>query len=290
MVAAAGVPVRARSAAALRQHAAAARRRLAGARRRARGICHGQVLRRRSSSASRARPRLRMRTMRAARADRLSCGSRSDAFVLGLFPSQVVACLSMVARQLGLAALPMSAAPWWMLVPIRRTPDELRATGVPGGDPDRRRAEHRRASGVFYHRRVRRGAAWDCGFARPRTRACRTRRRASASRFVTSSSRSSPCNANCRRRSTARRGIALTIGDRIWLGLLSAAGAHRAAVRRGSRRLAAAGTHRGLSALQLRHARSAAGARAMNAAARLDRAGRSKCLPRSPRRRCSSAG
>jgi formate hydrogenlyase subunit 3/multisubunit Na+/H+ antiporter MnhD subunit len=84
-------------------------------------------------------------------------------FALGLFPTQVVARLGAVTQLLGLPALADSSAPWWMLVPLA----------------DR---EASYAPTVFlvavaavvlltfvavrqlYHRSVRRGPPWDCGF------------------------------------------------------------------------------------------------------------------------------
>jgi formate hydrogenlyase subunit 3/multisubunit Na+/H+ antiporter MnhD subunit len=86
-------------------------------------------------------------------------------FTLGLLPTHVIGYLRIVSTQLSGAALPRATAPWWLLVPL----------------PDR----HASYSAVVfflavtavvlltifgvrlvYHRRVRRSAAWDCGFAR----------------------------------------------------------------------------------------------------------------------------
>jgi len=84
---------------------------------------------------------------------------------LGLLPTQVIGALRIVASQLSGATLPAMTAPWWLLVPL---PDRetsysavvllvaivavvaLTAIGVR----------------LFYHRRVRRAPAWDCGFVR----------------------------------------------------------------------------------------------------------------------------
>src|SRR5882672_4847303 len=84
---------------------------------------------------------------------------------LGLLPTQVIGGLRIVASQLSGATLPDMTAPWWLLVPL---PDRetsysavvlfvaiiavlaLTAIGVR----------------LFYHRRVRRAAAWDGGFVR----------------------------------------------------------------------------------------------------------------------------
>jgi hydrogenase-4 component B len=83
--------------------------------------------------------------------------------LLGLFPTYVISLFSVVTQRLGLGALPVSDAPWWLLVPIpeRQTSYAplvffavilivvvLSIYGVR----------------LFYHQRIRRGAAWDCGF------------------------------------------------------------------------------------------------------------------------------
>lgn len=83
---------------------------------------------------------------------------------LGLFPAQLVPRLNLVTRQLALGAELPADRSWWLLAPV----------------PDRQNAY---APLIFllavsavivltaiavrslYHRRVRRGAAWDCGFA-----------------------------------------------------------------------------------------------------------------------------
>jgi formate hydrogenlyase subunit 3/multisubunit Na+/H+ antiporter MnhD subunit len=83
----------------------------------------------------------------------------------GLFPSQVVADLRIVVKQLAGVDLPNAAAPWWLLEPLPGRQASYSALvffvavtaiviltllGVR----------------LFYHQRVRRSAAWDCGFAR----------------------------------------------------------------------------------------------------------------------------
>jgi hydrogenase-4 component B len=83
--------------------------------------------------------------------------------LLGFFPTQVISLFSIVTQQLELGGLPANNAPWWLLVPI----------------PERQSSY---APLVFfavivvvvvfaivnvrflYHQRVRKGAAWDCGF------------------------------------------------------------------------------------------------------------------------------
>src|SRR5271165_4647066 len=85
--------------------------------------------------------------------------------LLGFFPTHVISLLSLVTRQIGLGGLPASNAPWWLLVPI----------------PERQSSYAPLAFFAviavvvvlaivsvrfFYHQRVRKGAAWDCGFGR----------------------------------------------------------------------------------------------------------------------------
>ena len=83
--------------------------------------------------------------------------------LLGLLPSYVIDALRTVVSQFAQAALPRTGAPWWLLVPL---PDRQASYSAP----------------VFlvalasivvvtvlvvrrvYHHRVRRAAAWDCGF------------------------------------------------------------------------------------------------------------------------------
>ena len=87
----------------------------------------------------------------------------SFCIVLGLFPTQVVGRLGAVTRQLGLGSLPDGATSWWMLAP------------VPGREVSYAPTVFLVAAAtvvlatvlvvrVFYHRRVRHAAAWDCGF------------------------------------------------------------------------------------------------------------------------------
>ena len=84
-------------------------------------------------------------------------------FALGLLPTHVISALRIVVAQLSGDALPNVTAPWWLLAP------------VPG-----RAASYSApvlfialtavvvltlfAVRLFYHRRARRAAAWDCGF------------------------------------------------------------------------------------------------------------------------------
>jgi hypothetical protein len=83
--------------------------------------------------------------------------------LLGFLPTNVISRFSMVTRQLGIGALPASDAPWWLLVPIPERQSSyaplvffaviaivvvLTIVGVR----------------LFYHERIRRSAAWDCGF------------------------------------------------------------------------------------------------------------------------------
>jgi formate hydrogenlyase subunit 3/multisubunit Na+/H+ antiporter MnhD subunit len=86
-------------------------------------------------------------------------------FVLGLLPTYIIGALRIVVAQLSSASLPDGKAPWWLLVPL----------------PDRRASYSAPALFIalvvvvvltvlavrrFYHHRVRRAAAWDCGFGR----------------------------------------------------------------------------------------------------------------------------
>jgi formate hydrogenlyase subunit 3/multisubunit Na+/H+ antiporter MnhD subunit len=82
--------------------------------------------------------------------------------LLGFFPTTVISFFSIVTKQLGLGELPSSNAPWWLLLPIPERESSyapliffavilavvaLAILGVR----------------LFYHQRVRKGAAWDCG-------------------------------------------------------------------------------------------------------------------------------
>ena len=83
--------------------------------------------------------------------------------LLGFFPTHVISVLSIVTHQIKLGGLPASDAPWWLLVPI----------------PERQSSYAPLvffavivvvvmlaifSVRLFYHQRIRTGAAWDCGF------------------------------------------------------------------------------------------------------------------------------
>lgn len=83
--------------------------------------------------------------------------------LLGFFPTDVISLFSVVTLQLKLGGLPASDAPWWLLLPIPERQSSyaplvffavivivvvLTIVNVR----------------FFYHQRVRKGAAWDCGF------------------------------------------------------------------------------------------------------------------------------
>src|SRR6202140_2448281 len=83
--------------------------------------------------------------------------------LLGFLPTNVISLLSVVTRQLDLGGLPASDAPWWLLVPIPERQSSyaplvffavilvvllLAIVNVR----------------FFYHQRIRKGDAWDCGF------------------------------------------------------------------------------------------------------------------------------
>ncbi len=84
---------------------------------------------------------------------------------LGLVPAQVVGALGTVVRQLAHVELPDPSAPWWLLEPLPGRLSSysglvflLAITAVVLLTILSVRS--------FYHQRVRRAAAWDCGFAR----------------------------------------------------------------------------------------------------------------------------
>jgi NADH:ubiquinone oxidoreductase subunit 5 (subunit L)/multisubunit Na+/H+ antiporter MnhA subunit len=85
--------------------------------------------------------------------------------LLGLLPAQLIPLLGEVSRQLGFAGLPPSDAPWWLLLPL----PERQASYAPLIFFVAIVAVVALAVllvRLFYHRRVRRAAPWDCGFVR----------------------------------------------------------------------------------------------------------------------------
>ena len=83
--------------------------------------------------------------------------------LLGFFPTTVISQFSIVTQQLGLGGLPASNAPWWLLVPIPERESSyaplvffavILVVVVLAIFNVR----------LFYHQRIRKGAAWDCGF------------------------------------------------------------------------------------------------------------------------------
>ncbi len=83
--------------------------------------------------------------------------------LLGFFPSNIIAQFNIVTRQLGLGGLPASDAPWWLLLPIPERQSSyaplvffaLILVVVVLAILSVR---------LFYHQRIRKGPAWDCGF------------------------------------------------------------------------------------------------------------------------------
>ena len=244
-----------RGAAAVRQHAAAARCGARRARGGARRLCHGEVLRR---DLPRPAARGRRSTARTTRA----CSSASGSLWLALGLRRARPAADAGHRRYsrscpsssGIVDAPARRRAWWLLVPVAERQAAYAPAGVPAGHRGRDRA-HRCAGAASSITAASRRARPGTVVSRGSMRACRTPRKASASRSATSFSRSSRCSASCRRRSIARRDYRVVIGDRIWQRLLRAARALRAAVARRCR-VAAAGPHRDLPALQLRHARS----------------------------------
>jgi hypothetical protein len=93
----------------------------------------------------------------------------SGCILLGFFPSFVISSLSVVTLELGLGGLPVNHAPWWLLLPIPERQSSyaplvffavILAVVVLSIFSVR----------LFYHQRVRRSAAWDCGFGRTSSR------------------------------------------------------------------------------------------------------------------------
>jgi NADH:ubiquinone oxidoreductase subunit 5 (subunit L)/multisubunit Na+/H+ antiporter MnhA subunit len=138
-------------------------------------------------------------------------------FALGLLPTYVIGGLRTVVTQLSGSSLPSTTAPWWLLVPL------------PG-----RRASYSApvflialttvvvltvlAVRRFYHHRVRRAAAWDCGFGRLTPRMQDTAegfgqpiRNIFGAFFAMKRELPSPFDPAPRYR--------VTVGDRIWQGL-----------------------------------------------------------------------
>ena len=85
--------------------------------------------------------------------------------VLGLIPTQVVAALRIVVNRLAHVDLPDPTAPWWLLEPL---PGRLASYSGLVFLLAVAAVVALTILGVrlFYHQRVRRAAAWDCGFAR----------------------------------------------------------------------------------------------------------------------------
>jgi hypothetical protein len=83
--------------------------------------------------------------------------------LLGFFPTTVISCFGIVTEQLGLGGLPVSSAPWWLLVPIPERESSyaplvffavILVVVVLAIFNVR----------LFYHQRIRKSPAWDCGF------------------------------------------------------------------------------------------------------------------------------
>jgi formate hydrogenlyase subunit 3/multisubunit Na+/H+ antiporter MnhD subunit len=84
---------------------------------------------------------------------------------LGVIPSQVIALLGLVPRQLGFIQEMPAASSWWHLVPVAGR-QAAYAPLVFLLAIVATIAVTLLLVTVFYHRRTRRAAAWDCGFAR----------------------------------------------------------------------------------------------------------------------------
>ncbi len=143
--------------------------------------------------------------------------------LLGFLPTHVISLFSIVTRELELGGLPQSDAPWWLLVPI----------------PERQSSYAPLAFFAvilivvvlafvsvrfFYHPRIRKVAAWDCGFGRLNSRMQDTAegfgqpiRHLFQPLFAIVRELPSPFDSNPRYR--------LEIGDRIWRALYQPLGA-----------------------------------------------------------------
>src|SRR5260221_2489656 len=83
--------------------------------------------------------------------------------LLGFLPTHFISMFGIVTQQLNLGGLPASDAPWWLLVPIPERQSSYAplvffaaiAIVVVLAIVSVR---------LFYHQRIRKGAAWDCGF------------------------------------------------------------------------------------------------------------------------------
>jgi formate hydrogenlyase subunit 3/multisubunit Na+/H+ antiporter MnhD subunit len=82
---------------------------------------------------------------------------------LGLLPTQVIGALRFVSAELSGAVLPTADAPWWLLVPLPERETSYSAI-VLFAVMAAAILLTTLAVRLFYHRRVRRVAAWDCGF------------------------------------------------------------------------------------------------------------------------------
>ena len=85
--------------------------------------------------------------------------------LLGLLPTYVIGALRVVVAQFSGALLPTTGAPWWLLVPL---PDRRASYSAPVFLIALSSVVVLTAFlvGRFYHHRVRRAPAWDCGFGR----------------------------------------------------------------------------------------------------------------------------
>jgi len=92
-------------------------------------------------------------------------------FALGLLPTYVIGGLRIVVTQLSGASLPSTTAPWWLLIPL---PDRRASYSAPVFFIALTVVVVLTVLAVrrFYHHRVRRAPAWDCGLG-ARHRACK---------------------------------------------------------------------------------------------------------------------
>ena len=134
-------------------------------------------------------------------------------------------------QPLGFSGLALDDRSWWLLVPLPQRQASYAPLVFLARDRWSWSLLTIAAVRFFYHRRVRRGAPWDCGFGRLNSRMQDT-----AEGFgqpIRTSVQSLLCNdaRAARARSTAAPRYRVVVGDRIWRGLYLPLGAlvHRVA-------------------------------------------------------------
>ena len=143
------------------------------------------------------------------------CGWRSGCVALGLLPTQVIALLGLVPEQLGFVESTTTVVELVASRPVAGAPGGVRAARIPAGHRRRRSSSPVGLVSVLYHRRVRRGPPWDCGFARLDARMQDTRRRfwPADSPHLRGVFRHAARTADAVR---SRAALPVVVGDRFW--------------------------------------------------------------------------